>query len=281
MRNFVQFAIVCVTLVALSAVPSWAQTHSVQLTCTPPDTPVPTFNFYRRTGMNGYNGTKLASASICSYVDTTVALGTTYFYVVTAVDSSGTESVNSNEVTAVVPGVTPPPPPPPPPSNFTIDATPSALTFTGNVGATLSSQTVTIHDSTPLSLPITSISSDQPWCVVKPASGNTTLNLTVSVLTTGLASGVQTPCTITLIAGVESNGDTVNNSPFHIPVALTLNAVTPPPPAVIGTPVCTMQSSNTKLQCTTDVSKLAHGAQMNNTVSSAGATSGTKVVTKP
>jgi len=38
-----------------------------------------------------------------SYADLSVQAGSTYYYVVTAVDSSGTESVNSNEVTAVVP----------------------------------------------------------------------------------------------------------------------------------------------------------------------------------
>jgi TolB protein len=38
-----------------------------------------------------------------SYTDSTVQNGTTYFYVTTAVDSTGTESVNSNEVTAPIP----------------------------------------------------------------------------------------------------------------------------------------------------------------------------------
>jgi TolB protein len=38
-----------------------------------------------------------------TYVDLTVQAGQTYYYVVKAVDSSGLDSVNSNEVTAAVP----------------------------------------------------------------------------------------------------------------------------------------------------------------------------------
>jgi fibronectin type 3 domain-containing protein len=38
-----------------------------------------------------------------AYTDTTVQAGQTYYYVTTAVDSSGNESTYSNEVQAVVP----------------------------------------------------------------------------------------------------------------------------------------------------------------------------------
>jgi fibronectin type 3 domain-containing protein len=38
-----------------------------------------------------------------SYTDTAVQSGVTYFYVTTAVDSSGVESLDSNQVTAVIP----------------------------------------------------------------------------------------------------------------------------------------------------------------------------------
>lgn len=40
------------------------------------------------------------NVSDTSYIDTTVTNGTTYYYVVTAVDSSGNESANSNEASA-------------------------------------------------------------------------------------------------------------------------------------------------------------------------------------
>ena len=38
-----------------------------------------------------------------TFTDTTVQAGATYFYVVTAVDATGNESVNSNEVSATIP----------------------------------------------------------------------------------------------------------------------------------------------------------------------------------
>jgi TolB protein len=38
-----------------------------------------------------------------SFTDTSVQAGVTYFYVVTAVDASGNESVNSNEASATIP----------------------------------------------------------------------------------------------------------------------------------------------------------------------------------
>jgi len=49
--------------------------------------------------------TKLNSTLIAAttYVDTAVQASTTYFYVVTSVDSSGVESANSTEVSATVP----------------------------------------------------------------------------------------------------------------------------------------------------------------------------------
>jgi fibronectin type 3 domain-containing protein len=43
------------------------------------------------------------SPTAVSFVDTSPAAGQTYFYVVTAVASSGVESVVSNEVAAAVP----------------------------------------------------------------------------------------------------------------------------------------------------------------------------------
>jgi len=38
-----------------------------------------------------------------TYTDSTVQSATTYYYVTTAVDSSGSESANSNEVSASIP----------------------------------------------------------------------------------------------------------------------------------------------------------------------------------
>jgi len=53
------------------------------------------------TSGSGY--TKISSVSGLTYDDTTVQSETTYYYVVTAVDSSGNESTDSNQATAVIP----------------------------------------------------------------------------------------------------------------------------------------------------------------------------------
>jgi len=41
--------------------------------------------------------------AVLNYTDSTVQSGTTYYYVTTAVDSSGIESVFSNQVSATIP----------------------------------------------------------------------------------------------------------------------------------------------------------------------------------
>jgi hypothetical protein len=78
--------------------------HSVRLTWGASTTNVAGYRVYRSEVSGGsftpLNGTLL---TVLSYDDATVSLGTTYYYVVTAVDSSGNESVHSNQVAAVVP----------------------------------------------------------------------------------------------------------------------------------------------------------------------------------
>ncbi len=83
---------------------SGAGIHNVSLTWTASPSAVAGYNVYRGT-VSGGPYTKITPSLVAgtSYLDATVAAGTTYFYVVTAVDSSGQESVFSNESTAVVP----------------------------------------------------------------------------------------------------------------------------------------------------------------------------------
>lgn len=78
--------------------------HSVLLTWAPSTSTVSGYNMYRST-VNGSGYTKLNSSLVgsLSYSDTSVSSGITYFYVATSVDSGGDESVNSNQVTAVIP----------------------------------------------------------------------------------------------------------------------------------------------------------------------------------
>jgi hypothetical protein len=62
------------------------------------------YNVYR-AGVSGGPYTQLTSSLVPNpnYTDSAVAAGQTYFYVVTAEDGTGTESVHSNQVHAVVP----------------------------------------------------------------------------------------------------------------------------------------------------------------------------------
>ena len=78
--------------------------HSVALTWNASTSTVSGYNVYRST-VSGSGYVKLNSSlvAVLTYADSTVQSGTTYFYVTTAVDSSGNESVHSNEVPAVIP----------------------------------------------------------------------------------------------------------------------------------------------------------------------------------
>jgi hypothetical protein len=82
-----------------------AQTaHSVILSWTASTSAVVGYNVYRST-VGGSHYVRLNSSLVTTltHSDTTVQNGTTYYYVTTAVDSSGDESTNSNEATAVIP----------------------------------------------------------------------------------------------------------------------------------------------------------------------------------
>jgi len=62
------------------------------------------YNIYRGTATGGpYSKINSNSIVSASYSDATVQSGSTYFYVTTAVNSTGTESSKSNEVRAIIP----------------------------------------------------------------------------------------------------------------------------------------------------------------------------------
>lgn len=78
--------------------------HSVSLNWSPSTSTVSGYNVYRGTVSGGpYTKINPSTDAGTSYTDTSVTSGTTYFYVTTAVDNSGDESVNSNQVTASIP----------------------------------------------------------------------------------------------------------------------------------------------------------------------------------
>ncbi|GAC1661105.1 MAG: hypothetical protein NVS9B4_12910 [Candidatus Acidiferrum sp.] len=89
--------------VTLSGAGVTVAAHSVALNWNP-DATVTGFNVYRSsssgTGYAKLNGSLVASTS---YSDTSVQNTQTYYYVTTAVDSAGAESVYSNEVSANIP----------------------------------------------------------------------------------------------------------------------------------------------------------------------------------
>jgi fibronectin type 3 domain-containing protein len=62
------------------------------------------YNVYRGTVSGGpYAKINSSLVAVLDYTDSTVQSSTTYFYVTTAVDSSGNESGFSNEVSATIP----------------------------------------------------------------------------------------------------------------------------------------------------------------------------------
>ena len=78
--------------------------HLVDLSWTASTSTVVGYNIYRGTVSGGpYVKLNATVVSGTSYTDTGVAAGQLYYYVVTAVDSSGVESVYSNQASATVP----------------------------------------------------------------------------------------------------------------------------------------------------------------------------------
>jgi hypothetical protein len=79
-------------------------THSVTLSWTASSSAVSGYNVYRST-VSGSGYTKINGGLVgsTSYTDSNVQSGITYYYVTTSVDSSGKESTDSNQASALVP----------------------------------------------------------------------------------------------------------------------------------------------------------------------------------
>ncbi len=90
--------------ITLSGTGVQVTSHSVNLSWGASTSSVTGYNIYRST-INGSGYSKINSALVAtlSFEDDGVQAGTTYYYVVTAVNSSGEESADSNQATAVVP----------------------------------------------------------------------------------------------------------------------------------------------------------------------------------
>jgi hypothetical protein len=92
------------TMVALSGTGTAAVVHSVSLAWAASTSTVVGYNVYRGS-VSGGPYTMLTSTpdSALTYTDMAVTAGQTYFYVVTAVDANGNESIVSNEVQVLIP----------------------------------------------------------------------------------------------------------------------------------------------------------------------------------
>jgi fibronectin type 3 domain-containing protein len=78
--------------------------HTVALTWNASTSTVSSYNVYRSTvSGTGYAKINALPVALLSFTDPNVLNGTTYYYVTTAVDSTGAESTFSNEATAVIP----------------------------------------------------------------------------------------------------------------------------------------------------------------------------------
>ncbi len=90
--------------IALAGTGVEATVHSATLTWTASTSTVSGYNVYRSaTSGSGYAKINPSLVASVTYDDTTVQSGTTYYYVVTAVNASGEESTDSNQATAVIP----------------------------------------------------------------------------------------------------------------------------------------------------------------------------------
>jgi hypothetical protein len=77
--------------------------HSVHLSWAPSSSSVVGYHVYRGQVSGGPYSSASSSVDALSFDDSNVADGTTYYYVVTSVDSSGVESAYSNQASAQVP----------------------------------------------------------------------------------------------------------------------------------------------------------------------------------
>ena len=91
-------------VIALSGTGASTVSHTVSLSWTPSSSTYSGFNVYRGTSSGGpYTRVDTSVVSSTSYLDAGVSSGQTYYYVATEVDTTGTESGYSSEVSAVIP----------------------------------------------------------------------------------------------------------------------------------------------------------------------------------
>jgi Abnormal spindle-like microcephaly-assoc'd, ASPM-SPD-2-Hydin/Immunoglobulin domain/Immunoglobulin I-set domain len=112
-----------------------------------------------------------------------------------------------------------------------IVANPSSLTFSVQAGGVATAQSVSINDSTLAPLPFT-VTADQPWITLSATSGTTQTGgvaLNFGANPAGMSAGNYTGHVILAASGV-------SNSPFSIPVTLTVSPSAAIAPAITSQP---------------------------------------------
>ncbi len=234
-------------LIFLCRLPAKAQTHFVTVKWDASTSSGVGYHVYRAPSSTG-PFTVIASVSTLQNTDQGVISGITYFYEVTSF-TNATESIPSSIVSATVPG-SPPPPPPPTTVPYLLETSSTSLSFSGTAGGVSPAiQSLSVQDSTPCPPPSGTpvchwpftAQNSQSWLLVSPAVGTTSATLQISVKLTGLVAGTYKD-SITLTV-VPQAGVVLKNSPFTIPVTLTVTGITPPPPKLTLTcvnNVCTI-----------------------------------------
>jgi fibronectin type 3 domain-containing protein len=159
---------------------------SVALTWNASTSTVAGYNAYRGN-QSGGPYTKLNSSLVTTtaYTDSAVQAGQTYFYVATAVTSSGAESVYSNEVQATVP------------SSSQLSVSPTSLSFGKVTLGSSSKQTITLTSSGTASVTISQAAitgtgfriSGLSLPLTLAAGQNATFKVTFAPTTTGSVTG--------------------------------------------------------------------------------------------
>jgi hypothetical protein len=102
--SFVSNASNSPTTETLTGTGTTALQHTVSLSWSPDSLAVAGYNVYRGASSGGpYSGLNSVLDSITTYTDSSVQSGQTYYYVTTAVSTTGMESGHSNQVKAVIP----------------------------------------------------------------------------------------------------------------------------------------------------------------------------------
>jgi hypothetical protein len=136
-------------------------------------------------------------------------------------------------------------------SPYVLQPAPTSLAFSGAAGSSPACQTVNVLDTTPAGpLPV-AISSDVAWLTVTPTVGQTQLNISACVKTAGLAAGTYSGHVVVTETAANVGGQTVNNSPMSIPVALVIT----------GAPAETLTASSDALSFSAKVGAAAPAKQ--------------------